>query len=97
MGREAWCAGIHGVARVGHHWVTKLNWTELILWSQWPNKNIKEEYNKTDINLEIYSSKRYSRIANSKSSNRLHFFEDYTYEFVWNIPNITKQIEISPT
>ena len=27
MGREAWCAAIHGVARVGHYWVTELNWT----------------------------------------------------------------------
>ena len=26
MDREAWCAAIHGVARVGHDWVTELNW-----------------------------------------------------------------------
>ena len=29
MDREAWRASIHGVARVGHDWATKLNWTEL--------------------------------------------------------------------
>ena len=26
MDREAWCAVIHGVQRVGHDWVTELNW-----------------------------------------------------------------------
>ena len=30
MDREAWRAVIHGVARVGHNWVTELNWTELM-------------------------------------------------------------------
>ena len=40
MNREAWCAAIHGIwahhfmgkswsQRVGHNWVTELNWTEL--------------------------------------------------------------------
>ena len=28
MDREAWCAVIHGIARVGHDWATELNWTE---------------------------------------------------------------------
>ena len=27
MDREAWRAAIHGVQRVGHDWVTELNWT----------------------------------------------------------------------
>ena len=27
--REAWCSAIHGWQRVGHDWVTELNWTEL--------------------------------------------------------------------
>ena len=26
MDREDWCAGVHGVARVRHNWVTELNW-----------------------------------------------------------------------
>ena len=26
MDREAWCAAVHGVRRVGHDWVTELNW-----------------------------------------------------------------------
>ena len=30
MDREAWCAAITGSQRVGHNWVTGLNWTELI-------------------------------------------------------------------
>ena len=28
MDREAWCAAIHEVTKVGHNWVTELNWTE---------------------------------------------------------------------
>ena len=38
MDREAWCAVIHGGSqRVGHNWVTELNWTELTLYlgAQW--------------------------------------------------------------
>ena len=27
MDREAWCAAVHGWQRVGHDWVTGLNWT----------------------------------------------------------------------
>ena len=26
MDREAWCAAIHGLQRVGDDWVTELNW-----------------------------------------------------------------------
>ena len=29
MVREAWCAAVMGLQRVGHDWVTELNWTEL--------------------------------------------------------------------
>ena len=32
MDREAWHAAIHGSQRVGHDWVTELNWTEYILY-----------------------------------------------------------------
>ena len=28
MDREAWRTVVHGVARVGHDWMTELNWTE---------------------------------------------------------------------
>ena len=28
MDREAWCAALHGVPKVGHDWATELNWTE---------------------------------------------------------------------
>ena len=28
MGREAWHAAIHGVAKVRHDWATELNWTD---------------------------------------------------------------------
>ena len=27
MDRKAWCAAVHGVARVRHNWATELNWT----------------------------------------------------------------------
>ena len=27
MDREAWCVSVHGVAKIGHDWVTELNWT----------------------------------------------------------------------
>ena len=27
MDREAWCAAIQGLQRVGHDWATELNWT----------------------------------------------------------------------
>ena len=30
MDREAWCAAFHGLARIGHDWVTELNWTDFI-------------------------------------------------------------------
>ena len=30
MDREAWCAAIHGVQRVGHDWATELNWTNIL-------------------------------------------------------------------
>ena len=29
MNREAWRAEIHLVAKVGHDWVTELNWTDV--------------------------------------------------------------------
>ena len=31
MDREAWCAAMHGLQRVGHDWTTELNWTEIYL------------------------------------------------------------------
>ena len=27
--REAWCATVHGLQRVGHNWATELNWTDV--------------------------------------------------------------------
>ena len=33
MGREAWCAAVHGVPKIGHDWATELNWAELNLWA----------------------------------------------------------------
>ena len=30
MDREAWCAAVHGLQRVGHDWATERNWTEYI-------------------------------------------------------------------
>ena len=29
MDREAWCAAIHGLQRVGHDWATELNWSNV--------------------------------------------------------------------
>ena len=39
MNREAWCAPVHGLQRVGHDWVTKLNWTELKTLELWCYKD----------------------------------------------------------
>ena len=33
MEREAWCAAIHGLQKVGHDWVTELNWWDQMPWS----------------------------------------------------------------
>ena len=33
MDREAWCAAVHGVPKIGHDWATELNWAELNLWA----------------------------------------------------------------
>ena len=33
MGREAWRAAVHGSQRVGHDWVTELNWTDGWKWA----------------------------------------------------------------
>ena len=32
MDREAWHAAVYGVAKVGHEWVTDLNWTDIKYW-----------------------------------------------------------------
>ena len=29
MDREAWCDAVHGLPRVGHDWVTELNWNKI--------------------------------------------------------------------
>ena len=34
MDREAWRAAVHGVQRVGHNWVTELNWMFRCLFQQ---------------------------------------------------------------
>ena len=39
MDREAWCAAIHGVARVGHDWASELNWPHVkTAWKLTPGK-----------------------------------------------------------
>ena len=49
MNREAWCAVIHGVARVGHNWATELNWTDVVVvWNSFP-KVLKYSKEKSDI------------------------------------------------
>ena len=35
MDREAWCAAVHGVQRVGHDWATELNWVNM-----WPKAEL---------------------------------------------------------
>ena len=46
MGREAWRAAVHGLAKSGHDWVTELNWTDelwivnLFGFKFWPYQNL---------------------------------------------------------
>ena len=48
MDREAWCAAVHGVTRVGHNWVTELTENHCGCWLQpWNQKTLapwKESY-----------------------------------------------------
>ena len=39
MGREAWCAAVHGVAKIGHDWVTQLTWSFTIFFFLKKNKS----------------------------------------------------------
>ena len=34
MDREAWCAALHGVAKVRHNWAVELNWTLFFIGTQ---------------------------------------------------------------
>ena len=40
MDREAWCAAIHGVTKIGHDWTTELNWLFFIFDIEKPIANI---------------------------------------------------------
>ena len=40
MDREAWRAAIHGVAKSRHDWATELNWTELVLPTDFYSLNV---------------------------------------------------------
>ena len=41
MAREAWRAAVHGVAKVRHHWVTELNWTDICPFPVGHFKNVR--------------------------------------------------------
>ena len=49
MDREAWRAGLRGVARVRHDWATELNWTEL---NQMPQK---AQFQRTHLKFPVLS------------------------------------------
>ena len=50
MDREAWCAAVHGVARVRHDWVTELNWT---FWTSQLSLTYLKCAQNTYINLQL--------------------------------------------
>ena len=50
MDMEAWCAAVYGVARVGHYWVTDLNWNEMN-WTH-TRRAIGKKKNRIDIDVD---------------------------------------------
>ena len=56
MDREAWRAVIYGVTRVGHDWVTELNWTEWLIYYILNALNSLEYENSSKDTLEHMNS-----------------------------------------
>ena len=62
MDREAWHAVIHRVTRVGHYWVTELNWTELNL----------EAVNYLTENMRLLKTNPWNQITLKKVTMEIH-------------------------
>ena len=57
MDREAWCAAVHGVARVRHDWATELNWLRGIILDD-TSKTEKDQYTVISLTFGIWKKKK---------------------------------------
>ena len=53
MDREAWCAAIHGVKRVGHDWATELDWKDT---GEQPDGNVHRARSRSGLHKRCFTA-----------------------------------------